>query len=477
MSETAGMRALLDLEDSGADELRESVPGTDIPLWPLARWPVSRALAEADIGTTVPTYPTPPALHRLQASIRRALPNPHSSRRIARADHLFVVSGWTKSTGTTGFKNWLSDDFAESLGDDAVVLQDAPLDRLSRGQLRPANPRTWSFAGQLRAVTRDATSAPLSASAEKSLRDTLARIFSLLAHPTTEVGRQRAVDDVVGRAARAEFARRRFRSVLDRVRPRRIYMQTAAYGTRAPEILLARSLGVEVVELQHGWMGSSHAAYNVGAVMREGDLRRCLPQTVLGYGEFWGRDIRLPSEFVAVGKPTLDPARLQSPSWNSRPRRLLFVGSNFAPDVVEHVLLELADALPQDWSLVLRPHPVERRDASVRYARALRHPRIALDEIPDAELSLASSRAVVGFSSTMLFEALAFGCHVAVVESALADHYAAADIFPTRIAEDGSDASSCADRFTAAPDDADRTLTESVWKSDAVANFLRFAGR
>lgn len=475
MAETAGMRALLDLEDAAPDALRVVVPGTGIPLWPLARWPVSRALAETDIGTTLPTYPRPSLKHRVVSRTRRLAPNPRSSARSPRAANLFVVSGWTKTPGAGGFRNWLTEDFALALGDDAVVVQDAYLDLLSRGDQRPANPRTYSYALATDRVTRAAARHPLPPPARRAMENALREAFSRLEHPVTDAGRERAIADVLGRADRVKHAQREFGKLLDRVQPRRVYMQAAAYGTRAADIALAHERGIEVAELQHGWMGSSHAAYNAGRVMRERDLERCLPDTVLGYGEYWGRDIRYAGRFVPIGKPSLDPLSLRPVPWEDRPRRVLFVSSNFEHELVDRTLGALRDALPRDWRIALRPHPVERATAAMRHAGILARDGIDLDLSADGGAALGSSRAVIGFSSTMLFEALAYGCHVAVVDSALAEHYAAADIFPVRIRGDLSDVRAATSAFVVEPTSVERHIAESVWQPGAVPAFRAFA--
>lgn len=471
MTETAGMRALLDLEDAAPDALFEVVPGCGVPLWPIARWPVSRALAETDIGTTLPTYPRPPRAQRVQRALRRAIPNPWAWQRAPRAQNLFVVSGWTKIPTPHGYVNWLSDDFAAALGDDAVVVQDAFRDRLSRGDQIPAYARTFTLARQNERIVAATTAHPLPPTDHDRLHAALRSAFDALDHPVTDAGRERAIADALGRADRAAHAQREFGRLLDRVRPRRIYLQTAAYGNRAPEIALAHDRGIEVIELQHGWIGSSHAAYNAGAAMHRPELARALPDVLLGYGEFWGRGIRLPADFHAIGKPTLDPATLETMAWSERPKRVLFVSSDFQPALVDRVLLALRAALPGDWTVVLRPHPVERAAAPRVHEAALAVDGVELDVSADAGAALASTRGVVGFSSTMLFEALAYGCHVAVVETALAEHYADASVFPLRISADLSDTESATTRFMSAPTSVERGVAESVWRPHAVANF------
>lgn len=475
MTETSGMRALLDLEDAAPAVLFETIPGLDVPIWPLARWPFSRAIAETDIGTALPVYQRPTARQRALIAARRMIPNRHSTRHAPKADHLFVVSGWTKVRGQGGYRNWLADDFCEALGKSSIVAQDAYLDALSGADQRPLNRSTYTYALANERIIRRTARRPLGPQDRARVERALRAIFDLVAFDVTDAGRERAIADALGRADRARHARDEFARLLDRVTPRRIYMQTAAYGNRAPEIALAHERGIEVAELQHGWIGSSHAAYNFGAAMREPAMVRCLPDTLLGYGEYWGRDIRFPGRFVPIGKPTLDRTTLNVLPWADRPRTVLFVSSNFEHDLVDRALLAVRDALPSDWSLVLRPHPVERATAAQRHAAVLAHDGIELGLSVDGGEALARSRAVIGFSSTMLFEALAYGCHTAVLESVLAEHYASADIFPTRIDRELTQVDVAVQGFLSPPTAVDRTLSDSVWRPDGTSAFADFA--
>lgn len=469
MTETAGMRALLDLEDAAPDVLWEPVPGAGTLFWPLARWPVSRAVAESDIGTTVPTYPSPTLRQRVERAVRRSLPNPFASARAPRADHLFIVTGWTKSPAVGGYVNWLSDAFADALGDDAVVVQDAFLDRLSRGMQRPVQARTFSYARALERITRRTEASPLSEADEQRLRRVLEEVFGRLPFEVTDAARERAIGDALGRARRAPHAEREFARLLDRVQPRRIYMQAAAYGDRAPLVRLARSRGIAVSELQHGWIGSSHAAYNFGAAMARSPLVEHLPDTLLSFGSFWGENVRFPGRIVPIGKPALDALRASAPAYEERAPRVLFVSSAFAHETVERTVLALRDALPDGWTVVVRPHPSEIATIASKLPRLAAEPRIEFDTIPDAAATMLASRAVVGFSSTMLYEALAYGCHVAVVESPLAEFYADERIFPVRIRE--TDVTELLGALPLPPRATEQAIAESVWLPGAVERF------
>ena len=474
---SAGMRALLEFENEPRDVFAEKVPGASALLWPLARSAVAGAIAAEDVGTGAPVYARPPLRLRVQKRVRRALPNPHSSDRAPRAEHLLVVAGWTKTPTAAGYENWLSDDFAAALGDRAVVVQDAFLDRLSRGNQRPLlSAQTYSYARAAERVTHRAAARPLTDEQTTAVRLAVREYFRLLPFPVTEAAQERTAVDVLGRAARVSAEVTEFSRLLDRVQPRRIHMQTAAYGVRSPQIREAHERGISVSELQHGWIGRSHLAYNFGAVMHTAPMIDHLPDKLLTFGEFWGEGLKFPGELVPVGKPALDREKTAAQPYDRRARRLLFVSTRYAHETLEEVVLALRSALPDDWTFAVRPHPSENAGFAARVPRLIGVPRIEIDPIAHAGASLMASRAVVGFSSTMLYEALAFGCHVAVVESSAAQHYTDAAVFPLRIEAEG-DLSHIAEALASPPTATERELAERVWRPDAVAHFLAEAER
>ena len=478
MVESAGMRVLLDLEDAAPDVLFEQVGATGAYFWPLARWPVSRAIAETDVGTTLPVYATPTPLQRLKRAAIMAIPNPYSTANAPRqVENLFMVNGRTRIPTPHGFVNWLTDDFAAALGSDAIVVQDVYTGTLNPPQNRPLlRATTFSYSRALDRIENRARRNPLDERVERSLRDAMDEVFRLLPFEVSGALRERATTDALGRARRVPHADREFSRLLDRVQPRRIYMQTAAYGPRSSQIRLAHERGIAVSELQHGWIGSSHAAYNFGSAMHADPLVGSLPDTLLTFGEFWGQDIRFPGTVVPIGKPSFEHARRAAPPFAERTERVLFVLSNYLPDEVKRVVRQMRTALPGGWTIALRPHPVERTTVGTIYADELALPGIELDGIDDAHASMADSRAVVGFSSTMLYEALALDCHVAVIESVLGEHYANPEIFPLRIHDDES-VEAAVRSFRGAPTVADRALGDRVWKPDPVRHFLSEAAR
>jgi len=471
MNDTATIRALLELEDAAPDELFERVPGTDAHFWPLARWPIAAALSSQNLNVTPVPARLPSGFEHLRLRIGRQLPNPYSSDKINHTiENLFIVSGTTKAPTRSRTGNWLTDDFAMSLEDRAMVVQDAPLTSLTKLSDRPVNRRTRTFDAALLRVRYGTQIEPLPQTVREQTERILKVVFDHLGSLLSESTRKDLTVKILRRLHRLPHAEREYIDLLDRTEPNRIFMQTAAYGDRSNFIRLAHERNISVVELQHGWIGASHSAYNFGAAMTDTVLTKDLPDTFYTFGEYWGKHLRFPGKVVPVGKPVLEKsARLAAP-YHRRQKRLLLVSSVYERERLLASARSLRSALPPDWQIALRPHPSERANAAEFFADALAA-GVVLDEASEVSTSIAASRAVVGMISTVLYEALPLGVHLGVIETELASQYSDNTLFPLRMNE-----TSGFDEFVSlltrdeAPDPA---TTEFVWTPNAVENFKR----
>lgn len=469
MTQTATVKALLSVENSGAEVLFEQLQGTSAYIWPLARWPIARALAQTESKLELRGTAPASKLQILNRVARLALPNPQSSDRIEPTEHLFVVSGTTRGDADRGTGNWLSDAFAQALGSRAAVVQDASFDILTPRAQRPANPRTWTYSQASARIWRASQERPLDSDQRAHARLVLSGIFDLFGAALSPGLRERLLGQIIPLLERAPHAESEFVSLLDRVSPRRIYLQMAAYGDRSNLIRIAHARGIAVSELQHGWIGPAHAAYNFGRAFQSTDLASSLPDTLLTFGTYWGKDLKFPGRIVPVGKPSLERAASDANALSTREARLLVVSSEYETQRLIDAAIILRRSLPASWKVAVRPHPAERPAAVKLFERALEH-GVELDPILDLNASLLASRAVVGMTSTVLFEALAFGVTVGVVETDLAKHYASADAFPNRLHEEES--------FIAFveklenPPVSRQIGVDDIWQPEAVAAFL-----
>lgn len=472
MNTTPTVRALLALENSAPEVLFSRVPGSEAFLWPLARWPIAKALASANLNVSSPPQSSQrlgmPGYLKLVA--REFLPAPRSIDRVQEpVEYLFIVGGTTRAPAPNGVGNWLSDAFSMSLGRKALVAQETPIDLLTPASGRPANPRTWSLERVSTRVGRSAKANPPSTVEKETVVKQLKQIYSYFNELLPAHLHDALTKEVLWRVARVRYEDSEFLRLLDRLRPRHIFMEEAAYGHYSNSIRRAHERGVKVAELQHGWIGPSHAAYNYGNCWLDSPLTSSLPDSILTFGEYWGEELRFPGELIPVGKPQLEQASLTAAPYQERKQRLLIVSSIYETEKLVAATLLLRRMLPATWEIALRPHPAERSNAESIFAHAL-VPGVSLDEAGDVNESIASSRAVVGMVSTVLFEALPMGVHIGVIETKLGEFYASARIFSQRLDEEAS-----FEEFTrviSLGNAPDMKSVETIWHPRPVESFI-----
>jgi hypothetical protein len=473
MKQSESTEALVSLEDAAPDALFASVDGLDVPLWPMFRWPAARVMQEAELGTRL-NFARPTFARKVTRFVRRLAPNRFAST-AARAQHdaLFIVSGTTTAAAPGGLRNWLVEDFAESLSPRSLVLQDKELDDFTPRSERPTFRPTYA-AGDVHgrvglAVRRFPATERLKRDVEEIVRAVLRELpFEL---DEAQIARVRSY--AVGHTVAARHYAAEYDRILDRIDPRLVVMQMAAYGARANVIAHMRRRGVHVAEPQHGYIGPYHGAYNFGAAMSDPRLAEGLPQTLLTFGEFWSAGVRFPGTKIAIGKPHL--TRLASTHGQRVPdKSVLVLANSFARDEVIAFVRALHASLPTGWVVRVRPHPSEQSRAAELYPDLAALPATEFDLTPDALVSLAASSALFGMASTVLYEALGMGRPVFVIESALADHGAAESVFGPRV-NAGNVAEVVESIVSGRASISTQTTLDEIWAPAPTKTFAAFA--
>lgn len=470
MRTSQGTAALLALEDASPDILFHTVPGTDVPIWPHVRMAMAQAMAAVELGSE--------SVSDLNGAGRWSLIKRHAAAYLPRRRRptsssvgalCFLVGGTTVRTTAQGVENWLVDEFART-DPGAIVFQHRPL------RARPALENTFSL---------DADFARL---------DVAHRLRPLAEPPREAVGRvvfdsavrldipiDTSVLESITQSASYSLSRigrveRVFSRVLDRMQPNVVVMEDASYGSYAHVIQMMKARGIHVVEPQHGWIGPSHAAYNFGAAMRAPQLLTTLPDSLLTFGDFWSTNIRHPGHIVSIGKPHMNEMSRDVPAPDERPRAVLIASSVSAAEETTDFVLAVRDALPHDWSVIYRVHPSERSTQSSRYPRLVGVAGVEFDTNADVYESMKSSRAVIGVASTVLYEALAMGCHVFVRDSPFAQYYID-DVFGAPLAGAEGIAHMAEALVSGAQPSMDASTRDRYWKPDAVNNFAKYVDK
>jgi hypothetical protein len=264
-------------------------------------------MAEIEHGT-VPVSSTPSMTQKITKLTSKLLPNSFDSGHAPqRRDLLFVVAGRTQADTPVGRKNWLTDYFAEDFAEDSVVVQYRELARRLPRAHRPAFTSTYSFHDSGMREDIRSRFAPPSEKKVRATRAVVAALYAELDFAVSAVGISVATNKVLRHQARVEGMRQRYDSLLTRVSPKIVIMDGASYGgSRAIQVRAAKERGIPVAELQHGWIGAAHGAYNFGRSMWRDEMRQYLPDVLLTFGDYWAEEISSPFTAVSIGKPHLE---------------------------------------------------------------------------------------------------------------------------------------------------------------------------
>jgi hypothetical protein len=434
-------------------------------------------MAAIELGTTHIGAPIT-ARQRARKLISQALPNPSSSGHAPRGRKLlFVVSGRIHANTPLGRKNWLIDDFASLYADDSVVVQDRELGTPTDPTPHRVFEQTYSFHHAELKADIGARIQPLSGAQRRNTENAVAQVFAELDFPVGQDGIAVATAKVLRHQARVARMRKQFEELLDRVTPNIIIMEGACYGgSRAIQVRAAKERGIRVAEAQHGWIGESHGAYNLGRAMWRDELKQYVPDTLLTFGDYWARGTTGPFDTVTVGRPQLEQLATQAPPVASRDRAVLVASSvNDRPEMVRAVLA-LRDSLPNEWRVLFRPHPSERPTVNQLYPQLVEAERVDIDSTLDVYESLGRVRGVFGYSSTVLYEALKFGCHTFVLNSAHAEFYADRDALGGPIT-DQADLYQAVSTIVDDASAADSGRLDDLWAPDSLHRFRDFTER
>jgi hypothetical protein len=463
--------ALVALEDKSPYEIFTSLSGTSIPLWPLLRWPLASALSHTEYDTS-PAPRSERATSKVARFARTALPSRRWSRALRRPTPvLFAGPGGRNIPSPAGIVNPLLGPFAELVGEDAAMLQYEPIRPDRTYGFEP----TASFEDAIVASEVRARIAPPSAGTLRAAREFAEAIIGHLEHPLDTARRVEVFRTFESRVRRVSSLADSYARLLDRLRPHLLILHQAAYGDRSVFVSAAHERRIHVAEPQHGWLGSSHGAYNFGAAAYDPRLRATLPDTLLTFGDFWSESITAPFATVAIGKPTLEDARAQATPVADRPKELLYVSTVVDPEGVARFVLRLRDVVPAGWTVVFRPHPKERDMFGGRYPSLVDAPGLRLDDEPDPYRSFARSRVVVGATSTALYEVMALGTPTVLQVSKLTPFYMDPQIFTNRVEPD-DDPQPAIRRAIESPElDLPAGLVERVWATGSRERFRQWA--
>ncbi len=211
-----------------------------------------------------------------------------------------------------------------------------------------------------------------------------------------------------------------YRRLLLKRRPRRIFVVVSYAFYKRPLFAVARELGIETIELQHGTMSPYHLGYSFPDTT--GALEH-FPSAFHTFGAYWHTAAKLPlapERIHTQGFPHFTQQREQFRSVPRRATQVLFISQGVIGARLAEFAQTLAEARP-DLQVVYKLHPGEVDGWRARYSSlvaAAALPNVTVVESGDKPLYawFAESADLVGVFSTALYEGLACGCRTFIVD-------------------------------------------------------------
>lgn len=398
---------ILEIENT-PEILAFTCPNTDYLLWPFIRTTVLRMIIDRALydGETLIKSSATESTNRLQKLRCLADGLIHNVRFLNhQAKIVFFSSGITNVEIEGKYLNRVSDYFAFCYPDSTLLIEDPHTWR----HLRPRVNRNVAYHLPLRVIAGAAAKLPFKKANMESVLEFVAfvdsRLQSTLEIQLTEQQRAFLQAKLAHYCVGLEPQLRMYTTVYRRLNPGLIFFEDGHYGEMGHLIRLAKELGIRTAEMQHGMVSAGHDAYNFApAILASEVYQAYTPDYFLAYGQWWADHIQVPAQVVIIGNPYYETMRRK---WKTAPKpknKILFLsdGAKFARYI--EMAQKIKAALPSEFELIVRPHPVEKAAVLQMYDHICEG--ILIDDSDDLYQCLAESYAVIGEISTALFEAV-----------------------------------------------------------------------
>ena len=197
--------------------------------------------------------------------------------------------------------------------------------------------------------------------------------------------------------------------------PKKIFVvNSAGYESM---IEAAKLLTIKTYELQHGSPARGKLNYDYSS----GIKKSTFPDFFLSFGKFWTNDIKLPidnDKIIEIGFPYLNQKLDNKDNLFKKENIFLIISQpNMSKNLVPFCI-ELKKKIGDKIKILYKPHPLELLKNEANYIDKLERNNISVIQDYDCDLYklLNKSKWVLGISSTVLYEAIAFKCRVFILK-------------------------------------------------------------
>lgn len=183
---------------------------------------------------------------------------------------------------------------------------------------------------------------------------------------------------------------------------------------------VAKTHGIQTIELQHGTMGHSHIAYNYPKKQEV----RTFPQNIFVFSQFWKDTTRFPlaqNNVWVTGARFMERSLTQFPPRNISGKKVILIESQLTigKQLAKFIHQMLQKQNLDDYRILYKLHPSECKSWENNYPE-LCAMKEKIEIVWDRNISIynlfAQSSIQIGVYSTSLFEGLAYGLKTLIVK-------------------------------------------------------------
>ncbi|MDG6244977.1 MAG: hypothetical protein QCH31_11435 [Methanolobus sp.] len=168
-----------------------------------------------------------------------------------------------------------------------------------------------------------------------------------------------------------------------------------------------RENGITTIELQHGYVGKEHPAYNYATGGAQSIAKKYLPDYYLTFGQYWNKQIQTPSKVITVGNPSFNSSRdFHEKNCTVDLNSILIISQGTVTPKMVKIATYLSKVFPERL-IIFKLHPGE-VPFRERYEELNQFENIVIKTYDDIYELIASTKIIVGYNSTTLFEAMAY---------------------------------------------------------------------
>lgn len=221
---------------------------------------------------------------------------------------------------------------------------------------------------------------------------------------------------------RLKYRKRYFLKLLDKIKPKVLFLNCAHYGGESYIIKWAKERGIITAEFQHGVVSKMHPAYNYGdGILNSEEYRKYTPDYFLTYGEYWNKQIKIPGKTYVVGNPHFHESIKRYKDIKEEKNTILIVSQW----TLTKEFVEIAKYLASEFKekkIIFKMHPGEMKNYNlIKPLEVFRNIEVQKDG--DIYELLAKYESIVACYSTTVFEALAFNKRIYILDNSYSKNY------------------------------------------------------